>query len=424
MLNDRYDNALSTHSQAARDAYVEGVDCLLSGNYGGEGAFRRAIAVDDGFALAHAGLARVLQLAARGAEARESMAVAKRLSDGVSKREQNHITALDLLVGGDSAGAYAAICAHLEDYPRDVMLAQPCTSVFGLIGFSGLAGREAEMLAFMRRLAPHYGGDWWFNALYAFAQVETGQKDIAVKTIEQALRGNPRNAHGAHIKAHIHYERGETEAGFAYLDDWRNAYEKQAPMHCHISWHVALWALETGDEDHAWQVVEEDVKPGGAWGPPINVLTDTASFLLRAEMAGGQRRPELWRDISEYAATFFPNPGIAFADAHAALAHAMAGQTEALDKIISDAKGPAAEVVRPMAAAFGAVARENWAEAIEHLTPIMCEHERIGGSRAQRDVVEYALINALLKDNRMDEARRLLAMRRPAKVAAGGVAGL
>ncbi len=424
MLNDRYGNALSTSSEAARDAYIEGVDCVIAANAGAEAAFRRAIAADAGFALAHVGLARALQIEARGGEAITAMATAKSLTAGILQREQSHVAAMDLLIGGNSAAAYRAICEHLDDYPRDAVLTQPCTSVFGLIGFSGKAGREAEMLAFMHRLAPYYTDDWWFNSQYAFAQVEAGQKDTSLKTIEMALAQNPRNAHGAHIKAHIHYERGETDTGLRYIDQWRNDYDKQAPLHCHISWHVALWALETGDEDRAWAVIDNDVKPGGAWGPPINVLTDTASFLLRAEMAGARQRPQLWREISDYAAKFFPNPGIAFADVHAALAHAMAGEAERIAKIIADAKGPAADMVKPMAEAFAAFAEQNWRGVIDKLVPTMAEHERIGGSRAQRDLIEFALVCALLKANRVDEAQRLLVMRRPAKLSAHGVAGL
>jgi diadenosine tetraphosphatase ApaH/serine/threonine PP2A family protein phosphatase len=424
MLADRYGNTLSTTSETARDAYIEGVDCLISANHGAEDAFGRAIAADEGFALAHAGLARTQQIAGQGAKAREAMAAARALAGGVSAREQSHLAALEPLIAGNAGAAFAAICQHLDEHPRDAFLVQPCTSVFGLIGFSGVAGREAEMLAFMHRLMPHYGNDWWFNSLLAFAQVEAGQRDVAVTTIERALADNPRNAHGAHIKAHIHYERGETKAGLAYIDDWRNAYDKAAPLHCHISWHVALWALETGDEDRAWQVIEADVKPDGAWGPPINVLTDTASFLMRAELAGGRHRPELWREISAYAARFFPNPGIAFADVHAALAHAMAGETEAVEKIISDAKGPAADIVKPMAEAFRAVAREDWPDVIARLVPTMAEHERIGGSRAQRDLIEFTLVNALLKNGRGEEAARLLAMRRPQRSAERSVAGL
>jgi hypothetical protein len=43
----------------------------------------------------------------------------------------------------------------------------------------------------------------------------------------------------------------------------------------------------------------------------------------------------------------------------------------------------------------------------------MFDHERIGGSRAQRDLIEYALAQTLLKQGKTGEAKRMLAMRRP-----------
>ena len=424
MLTDRYDNPISTSSQAARDAYVEGVDCILSANHGALEAFQRAIDADDQFALAHVGLARGYHVLARVADAQEAMAGACKLTDGVSVREQSHIATYDHLIGGRGAAAYAAIQDHLADHPRDAMIAQPCTGVFGLIGFSGKAGREAEMLAFMSRLAPHYGDDWWFRSLLAFAQVEAGQTDIALENVDASLAVNPRNANGAHIRAHVCYERGDTAEGFSYIDEWRKDFHPESPLYCHVSWHVALWALEQGDSARAWQVIEQDVSPAGAWGPPLNVLTDTASFLLRAELAGEKRRDDLWQMISDYAARFFPKPGIAFADVHAALAHAMAGNGEPLDTVIREATGPAGDVVKKLAEGFGAFAKENWAEVIAQFAPIMSRHERIGGSRAQRDLIEFAFLGALLKLGRGEEAERLLAMRRPAKMAAHPVEGL
>lgn len=423
MLEDRYGNAVSTTSAAARDAYVEGVDCLIAANHGAEDAFRRAIAADGRFALAHAGLARTLQISARGQEAAQAITSARALVQCRSAREKGHVAALGHLIDGQGAKAFEAICAHTAEYPRDAMVVQPCTGVFGLIGFSGRPGREAEQLAFMERLAPAYGDDWWFGSVLAFAQVEAGQTDAAVGTIERSLEQAPRNAHGAHIRAHIYYERGETAAGYAYISDWRKSYDKRAPLHCHISWHVGLWALEEGDSAAAWDVIDNDVLPGGAWGPPINVLTDAASFLFRAELAGEPRRNDVWKKISAYAQECFPKPGIAFADVHAAIAHAMAGNSEALETVIADAKGPAGELVRSLGEAYRAFAREDWAETIALLTPVMATHERIGGSRAQRDLIEFTLVSALLKLGRTEEARRLLAMRRPAKAGAHPVKG-
>ena len=62
MLRDRYDNVLSTQSQAARDHYVDGLDRFLVARAGVEAAFEAAIDADDGFALAHLVLARVRKL--------------------------------------------------------------------------------------------------------------------------------------------------------------------------------------------------------------------------------------------------------------------------------------------------------------------------------------------------------------------------
>jgi len=76
-----------------------------------------------------------------------------------------------------------------------------------------------------------------------------------------------------------------------------------------------------------------------------------------------------------------------------------------------------------LAEAFGALSAGHWAEAAALLTEALADHARLGGSRAQRDLLEFALLGALLKLGRAEEARRLLALRRPAQTAAP-IAGL
>ncbi|MCY3754029.1 MAG: tetratricopeptide repeat protein [Alphaproteobacteria bacterium] len=424
MLRDRYGLVLSTGSMAARDAYVEAMDLFLGANTGAEQGFARAALEDPSFALAHAGQARALQMRGRGREAADAMGAARAAADGCSAREAGHLNALGLLIDGDGPGAYAAILAHLGEWPLDAMIAQPCCGVFGLIGFSGRSGREAEQLAFTDRLAPHYGNDWWFLAQHGFSQVEAGQVAEAERLLERALAGNPRNANAAHIRAHVHYEAGEFREGLVRLDSWRRDYDREAQLSCHIAWHVAIWRAAAGDMDEAWRVFEADVAPGGAWGPPINVLTDSAAFVLRAELAGRAAPDGTWERLSDYAGEFFPNPGIAFADIHAALAHAMAGRGNALMRIVEAAAGPAGDMVSGLAEALGAYARSDWEGAVSRLAPWMATHERIGGSRAQRDLLEFALLGALLRSGRTEEARRLLVLRRPVHAPAPPLAAL
>ena len=219
-------------------------------------------------------------------------------------------------------------------------------------------------------------------------------------------------------------ENGEMNAGYNYLSDWRRDYDKTGLLHCHVSWHVALWALEQGHIDEMWQIIDTDISPGAAIGPPLVVLCDASAVLYRASLTGIEVPPERWRAVCEHAAKFFPNTGIAFGDVHAALAYAMAGDNTQLTRIISEAKGPAGDVVRDLAAAFGAIAEENWTNAAVHLAAAMSDHARIGGSKAQRDLIEFAMAGTLLRLGKAEEARRLLSMRRPVVSAVNAVEGL
>ena len=425
MLQDQYGNALSTTSTAARDAYVEGVDLFLAAQAGVDDACDRALAEDPGFAMAHTAKARQAQMRGDRETLTQHLAEA-RAAQNVTASEAGHIHALGLLLEGKVPQAYTAIRAHLVDHPRDPLVTQTCVGVFGLIGFSGQPGREAEQLAFTSQLLPHYGDDWWFLGGHAFAQVEAGQTAKAAETIERSLEQRPENANSAHYKAHIHYEAGESQAGLDYMARWRDDHyaDKQGLLHCHVSWHVALWALEQGDADRMWAEIDRNIRPGDGHGPAINLLTDTAAIYYRAEMAGVAVPAERWQAVSEFAAEFFPKPGIAFADVHAALAHAMAGNCEALERIRAEARGPAGDLVSLLADAFGALAAQNWSQAATLLSRSMAGHERIGGSRAQRDLLEFALLNAMLKQGQAAEAHLMLTSRRPVQVEARPVAGL
>lgn len=419
MLHDRYGNPLSTSDVGACDAYVAGLDLTFAALDGALEQYHVAVARDPNFAMGHIAIARHHQVWG-SAGVKEALAAALAV-DGVSAQEASHINVFSLLMTGKIPAGYAAARAHLLDYPRDAMVAAACVGVFSLIGFSGQPGREAENLALTSALAPHYGDDWWFAAAHAFSQMEAGQVGPAAEMIETSLRGHARNATAAHIKSHLHYESGETEAGMSYLRDWVQGYERTGMLHCHLSWHIALWALEQGDEALMWSVYDADLRPAVTVSPALNVATDTASLLYRAERRGVVVGSDRWAEVSGFLAEKFPKPGLAFADVHAALAHAMSGNLEGLARIIEGARGPAGDLVRVLAEAFGAIASGAWAEAEARLVVALRDHARIGGSRAQRDLIEFAMASVLLRQDRGAEARQLLAIRRPVATHAGSV---
>ena len=423
-LKDHYGNSVSTNSSDALEAYDRGVQLFLSGNYGAVEEFEDSTKADDAFALGHAALARAAMMGGDMAKAKSEIARAAELADSEDKRTQQHVEAMGLLMSGQAAAARDKVKGHVREFPCDAMAAQMCASVFGLIGFSGEVGREAELLAYTADLLPHYGDDWWMMSMHAISLCETGQSEKSLDLMEKSLSINPRNANGSHFKAHAQYESGQVTAGRKYLDDWLKDYDNRSVLHGHLSWHSALWALHDGDAEAMWNRIDTGAAPGTGRSLPINVLTDTAAILYRAELAGFDVDPKRWSTMSDYAAQYFPETGQSFIDIHAALSHAMAGEGERLAHIIETAKGFAGDLVKPVAKAWGAIAREDWQTALQELVPVMATHERFGGSRAQRDILELALVNVLLKLGKTEEARRSLSTRRPVLAPAPPIAAL
>ncbi|UWQ96314.1 tetratricopeptide repeat protein [Rhodobacteraceae bacterium M385] len=413
METDRYGNTLGTESAVAARAYDIGVDHVLAATSGAREAFADAMAADEGFALAYVGAARAAMYAGDMGAIKPLMEKAVALSGGLSAREVSHIAVFNLLFSAKPVEARAAVEAHVLDHPRDAMVAQICTNIFGLIGFSGQPGREAALLAYTGALLPHYGDDWWMGSMHALSLTEVGRPGAGLEMMEASLARYGANANGSHFKAHALYEQGRTAEGRAYLNAWMANYAPQSVLHGHLSWHQALWALQDGDWDAMWRHYRDDIAPGAGHALPINVLTDGAALLWRAEMAGAAVAPEDWHALSAYATQHFPNPSQSFADIHAALAHAMAGDGAALAKVAEASHGYAADMVPPVARAWGAVARGDYALALVELTPVMADHARLGGSKAQRDLLELTWLLCLMRTGAHDEARRAISTRRP-----------
>src|SRR5712671_4258692 len=420
MLTDRYELPLSTGSSAARDAYLQGCEAKLTMYPGAVEAFDRAIAADPGFALAHAARAHVLLERGDAAAARASMAAANSLAAGLTAREASHIAFFDLLCAGDAEAALAALPAHLNAWPRDALVLGTTAFTNGLIGSSGRAGQKRDLLDLLDRLAPSYGDDWWFTAHHGMALSENGQRDAARPKIDRSFAQNPSNPWAAHARAHLCYEEGEPNAARAFLASWLTTYPRNGLLYSHLSWHLALGDLEAGDAVAAFRLFREAFAPDVHSGPPRGKVNDAVSFLWRWELAGHPRDAQSWRMMHDFATSAFPRAGVAFSDLHIALAQAVAGDDAALevrarqmDELARKGRYPSGPFVPAVSHAFAAFERRDFSAAIDALEPIAGELERIGGSRAQLDLVEFTLVKAYLGAGRLDDARRMLSVRRP-----------
>ena len=173
-----------------------------------------------------------------------------------------------------------------------------------------------------------------------------------------------------------------------------------------------------------WQVLDDHIAPGVSSGPPLNVLTDHVALLFRAELAGVDVPADRWTKLSDYALAKFPKPGLGFADMHAAIAHAKGGRPDMVEDFIERARGPVADLTKPLARGFLQMANQNWRGAAGAFVEVQPQHARLGGSNAQRDLIDFSLAVCLARDGRRQEARTVLSITRPRAIQKELLAGI
>jgi hypothetical protein len=419
LLKDRFDLPVTCASAAAVDDYVAAVDLLLAAWPGAEARLERALAADPDFALAHIARARLLQLHARMPEAKAEAALAQSLGERVTPRERRHIEAITLSINGAAADAFAAVRAQAAEYPRDAVPLSLALGVFGLLGFSGRRDHHEAQLALLKELAPHWDEDWWFLGYLGWAYIETGEVAKGTDLVERSLAGNPRNAHAAHQRIHGFFEAGDAENGAGFIENWLPDYDRAGHLHCHLSWHLALFELARGNAERARSIYLDGIRPTVAQAAPMLVLADSSSFLWRWRFYDlGPSLDQEWAEVAAHARRHFPQASLAFADIHAALAEAGISDDDGLQSRISglqslarDGRLPPGAVAANLCAGMAALGRGDNAEAAEILEPALADLSRIGGSHAQREIVEDSLIIAYLRFGEPAKAAPLLRAR-------------
>ncbi|HEY7435935.1 MAG TPA: hypothetical protein VIE41_12420 [Methylomirabilota bacterium] len=408
---DRYGLSVSTGSQAAFGHFQDGVDRLLAYEPGAEDCFAAALAADENLALAHVGRALLAAVQGDGATARAAADRARQTAADASRRERQHAEAIHAFVAGETARGLALVDEHVAEFPRDAMLVNQASSAIALAGRSD---REEHRVAFLERLAPAYGDDWWFQSALAFTYHEVDRFEESRRLSEASLRQRPGNASAAHNLAHIAFETLDIEAGAAFLDDWMTGYDRRAHFHCHLAWHQAMFALHEGRHAQALAIFERDILPASN---PRSTMTDGTALLWRVGLDAASPAALPWRALADIAGRV-SRPGYLFGECHAALAYAACGDEAALTRMMDnlralDAQGNpiAGRVVLPLVQGTAAFAAGDHAAALAHFEPVEREMHRIGGSHAQWELFEETMVVCYLELARYDDALRLLRRR-------------
>jgi hypothetical protein len=408
---------LSTTSDPAVDSYREGIDLLLSAWPGVAEALDEAIAADPDFALAHAARARVHAIRMELGKAKALIATAEEAAARRgTERERSHVAILSLAINGQSAKALERAIAHADTWPRDVVILSLPLGAFGLFAVSGMPDHDQARVDLCERHARHLDADdWWFLTYRGWSHTENGNVAHGRTLTQRGYDLRRNNANAAHALSHAMYEGGTYDEAEGLIADWLPGYDRSGILHGHIAWHAALGALERDDPEEALTIYTNYIQPSVTAGVPINVVTDTASFLWRLEAYGYTVPAGLWQDAVVYSNGFFQEAGFSFADVHMALLAAATGNGDAVEErvktqmMLFEAGGLAAGPVVPaICRAALAFAEDDYAGCARILEPVAAEVVRIGGSGAQREMIEDMLLLALMRSGEAAKAGELL----------------
>ena len=415
MLKSRNGLTLTTNSPAAADLYQEGLDLVLSQNYGPDAKLEAALEADEGFAMAHVVQAYVLHLQTNVPAARAAAEKGVELSAGCSREEQQIARIVHSFTHGKGTEAIGLVNEHLDEFPTDTLAMRVAQRLYMLGCFgAGVPDFPNHLMAMMQKVAPANGDDWAFLGQYAFAHHETNQPEKAMDLATRSLEGNPQNAVASHSVTHSYFEQGDAANGGRWLGDWLDGWDRRASYNTHLSWHLALFELAQGKYRQALDLYETHIRPGVQARNLAN-LQDAASLMWRLQIYSGEEPGKPWDEVRDMALPAAETPGPAFRDCHAALAFAGAGDAESTQKFVDRVKAQgekgddlSREMVLPIALGAAAFAAGDYDEAADLMGPTYPMLARIGGSHAQREVFEDTLLETYIRAGRYDEAKAML----------------
>ncbi|WP_344154687.1 pyridine nucleotide-disulfide oxidoreductase [Nocardioides koreensis] len=406
MPTDSYGYRLTTSSEAAA-AYNRGIGHLLRLRTGAVEALATSVALDPTFALGHAALALLGHEMCAPVDLRARLDHAALHAARASDRERSHVAAITSHVRGSSA----PLVRHLAAYPRDALL---LTTAVPTIAFAGVTEVPAEGWVLVERAIPAYGDDWWFAGLLAFVRQEQRRFDEAMSLACRSLAREPDAGHSAHARAHAHYETGDHEAGLSWMDGWVTGAGAGSGSRSHFSWHAAMHELSLGDLDAVRRRYDAQLRPVPGLG--CRTLVDSGSLLFRWGLTPGAVDVPGIEDVATVVGReVLEAPATPFLAMHAAVTLLALDDGPALARLAVRAERhpqpTQREVVAPLVRALALMRAEHCSQAADALAALTGALPRLGGSDAQREIIEETRIAALLRAGRLADARAVLDVR-------------
>jgi len=414
MIRDAQGQDVSGATAEAAETYDQAVRAFNLGYGDSLGLFDAACEAAPNFAMARLGKAWLFCLANDPILLAKAAGLVRGAAElPLNQRERGHLAALERLAAGARIVAVSLLDRHLMRYPFDLLAHQAAMLIDGFLGrFRWVKDRTARALPLWSRDMPGYGT---MLAFHGFGCEEAGDYVRAEDESRAAAELEPHSFWPHHTVSHVMEMTGRPEDGLGWMTARETYWASPDNItQVHIWWHKSLFHVELGQYEAALALYDGPIL---ATLRPVAInLTNLSALLWRLDMLGvdvGAR----WLDLAARWEGHADGRCLLFADMHAAMAELRSGR-EALterrlgwmrDTAASDVEAAALyrDVGLPLIEGLMAFHRGQHGQAVELLGSVRFDLWQIGGSHAQRDIVDWTLTEAALRAGQRDVALAL-----------------
>jgi hypothetical protein len=325
----------------------------------------------------------------------------------LNSRERGHFAALSAAIAGEYEATSVLLASVLSEFPLDAVALQIAHSVDYVRGEAALLkSRVAAALPAWSASTPGYHA---VLAMLAFGLEENGEYGHAQDIALQSLELEPSNVRAHHTLAHVLEMQGRAAQGARWMQLRQAFWAEESPMATHQWWHYGLFRLGAGDLQGALEIYDAKlaVKPRAT-----SDLIDASALLWRLHLHCRELSEETdlstrWHELAEHWAPHAADAYCAFNDMHAMMAFAGSGRSDLAHTLLAAQatrilkRGTNSDMTRlvglPASRALLAFGRGEFATAANLLAQLPPIAHRIGGSQAQRDVLDLTRAAALLR---------------------------
>ena len=365
-------------------------------------------------AMAHILKAYLFALAtepAAAAEAKPLLTHAESLA--MTGREASHMTALSMLLDGDWTAAAVALDRHSMHYPRDMVALQ----VGHLMDFYRANARDMRdrIARALPKWSPDMPGYPIVLGMYAFGLEEMGEYSRAEVTGRRAIEMQPLDCWAHHAVAHVLEMQGRAEEGIHWMTSREPYWSGEDNFFkVHNWWHRALYHLDLGQVDRVFALYDGPIRRERS--AVALDMVDASALLWRLHLTGHDVGPR-WQELSAAWDQHADGRLYPFNDWHAVMAYLGAGRDAEVERIIAAWRDNTAATSEPavwarrtglsLVEGFQAFWRGDYRTAVDRLHPARFIANRFGGSHAQRDVIDWTLIEAAVRGGMADVAEAM-----------------